>query len=227
MKNTLEIACFDATHVKQISITKADRIELCSNVNVGGVTPDYDDIILARKNTNLPLYIMIRPRGGNFIYSYDELELMKADIAFCKKNNSNGVVFGLLNENGNIDIENAAKLVEISKPLDITFHRAFDVCSNPFKAIDDLISLGIKRVLTSGQKATAVEGKFLLCDLIKYANGRIEIMAGGGVNAENTTELFDVGIRSFHASAHKLLDEKMICDEEKINAIINVISRVS
>lgn len=221
----LEIACFDAVHVKQITAAGANRIELCSNVSEGGVTPSYGMIAHVRANTQLPLYVMLRPRGGNFIYSDEEVEIMMQDIAVCKKLNVDGLVFGLLDGAGNIDLPNTAKLIEISKPLDITFHRAFDACSDPFKSLDDLISLGIKRILTSGQKSTALEGINLLHDLLKFADDRIEILAGGGVTPENAKALYNAGIRNFHASAYKSENDKIVCDENKIKSIIKILQQ--
>ena len=165
----------------------ADRIELCDNPGEGGTTPSYGTIEAVRQNVNLDVYVMIRPRGGDFHYSNYEFHSMRRDISQCQKISVDGVVFGILNPDGTLDKKRCKELIDKAKPLKVTCHRAFDMTRDPFEALEDCIEVGFDRILTSGQQAQALKGADLIGQLIKKANGRIAIMPGSGVN-ENTVE---------------------------------------
>jgi copper homeostasis protein len=167
----------------------ADRIELCENLAVGGTTPSYGTIKACIENLNIPVFVMIRPRGGDFCYSQQELEIMKTDIAVCKQLGVPAVVFGLLTNHGRIDEEHTRELIGLARPMQVTFHKAFDVLEDPFEGLEILIRLGANRILTSGTKATAGEGTDILNRIIEKANGRITIVAAGKVSVENLPEL--------------------------------------
>ena len=171
----------------------ADRIELCKDLHLDGLTPDYETAKRTIDTLNIPVFILIRPRNGDFIYSDEEFELMKQDIIKFKEMGCKGIVSGVLNDDNSIDIERTRELVELSKPLEFTFHRAFDIVSKPFKEIENLIRLGVDRVLTSGQKEKAIDGLVLLEQLNNISNNRIVIMPGSGISKNNLKdfELFN------------------------------------
>ena len=163
----------------------ADRIELCKDLHLDGLTPDYESAKKTIDSLNIPVFILIRPREGNFIYSHEEFELMKSDIIKFKEMGCKGIVSGVLNNDNSIDIKKTKELVELSRPLEFTFHRAFDKVNNPLYEIENLIGLGIDRVLTSGQKEKAIDGLVLLKQLNSISNNRIKIMPGSGINKSN------------------------------------------
>ena len=163
----------------------ADRIELCKDLHLDGVTPDYESAKRTIDTLNIPMFILIRPRQGDFNYSEKEFELMKADIIIFKEMGCKGIVSGILNDNKNIDIERTKELVNLSRPLEFTFHRAFDVVSDPLKEIENLIEIGVDRVLTSGQKDKAIEGLEILKEFKNISKNRIKIMPGSGINKSN------------------------------------------
>jgi copper homeostasis protein len=162
-----------------------NRVELCANLLEGGTTPTAGTIELARKKIDADMNVMIRPRGGDFCYSSIEFDVMKLDIQIAKDLGANGVVIGLLTEDGAIDMARTRALVELARPLTVTFHRAFDMTRSPFQSLEDLISLGIDRVLTSGQEITVLEGLDLITALVKQAGDRIIVMPGGGITDRN------------------------------------------
>lgn len=179
----------------------ANRIELCDNLKEGGTTPSYGTILKCRKDLSIDINVIIRPRGGNFIYSKEEVEIMKKDLEICKEVGVNGVVFGFLKEDNTLDYELTKEFVALAKPLSITFHMAFDEIENKFSALDSLIDLGIDRVLTKGGKNSANENKEVLKKLVEYAKGRIIILPGGGVNKDNFLDIKEyTGAREFHGS---------------------------
>lgn len=190
----------------------ADRVELCAGIPEGGTTPSYGEIKTARKVLqHTRLHIIIRPRGGDFLYSKLELERMVEDIKISKKLGADGVVFGCLKADGNIDIEACHMLMEHTKGLNVTFHRAFDQCQEPEKALEQLVELGFTRILTSGQMATAAEGVNLLNRLNLQADGRIAILAGCGINEKNIRNIFEnTQIHEFHFSARIGIKSKML-----------------
>ena len=163
----------------------SDRIELCKDLHLDGLTPDYDTAKKTIDELNIPVFILIRPREGDFNYSNEEYELMKADIVKFKEMGCKGVVSGVLNKDKTIDLERTKELVKLSRPLEFTFHRAFDIVTDPFKEIENLIELGIERILSSGQKNKALEGLELLEELQNNSKNRIIIMPGSGITTKN------------------------------------------
>ncbi len=184
---TLEIVVYNIESALKAQEGSADRIELCDNPGEGGTTPSYGTIENVRQNVNLDVFVMIRPRGGDFHYSNYEFHSMKRDIDQCQKLSVDGVVFGILNEDGTIDKKRCTELIKRARPLKVTCHRAFDMTRDPFEALEDCIEVGFARILTAGQQPQAVKGVDLIAALIKKASGRIAIMPGSGVN-ENTVE---------------------------------------
>ncbi len=237
----LEICAANIQSAINAETAGAHRIELCSELAVGGITPSFGMIQEVLKKVSIPVFVLIRPRSGNFTYSHDEFEMMKADILQSKKMGCAGIVSGVLNDDNTIDFNRTKELVELSKPLPFTFHRAFDWVPNPAEAIETLIKIGVNRVLTSGQKSTAELGIALLIPLKEQAKGRMQILPGGGIN-ENNVKLFkDAGFEEVHASASVLVketqkplvsmnstkffeeDKLYVSDVEKISAILRII----
>lgn len=209
MKYIIEIATSDYLTTKSAFEGGADRIELCANLAEGGTTPSYAHIKKCREAFSIPLFPIIRPRGGDFLYNKDEFEIMKNDIILCKESGCEGIVIGLLNMDGTIDITRTSELIELAYPLEVTFHRAFDRCKNPFVALEELIEIGCQRILTSGQqpsvssRESVVDSKAveLIADLNKVADDRIIIMPGSGVRKENIKMLAEkTGCVEFHSS---------------------------
>ena len=189
----------------------AKRIELCAALEVGGVTPSAGLIAEARKIEGLTLNVIIRPRGGDFLYNEYETACMEQDIRTCKELGADGVVIGALTANGEIDTAICKRLIAAADGMSVTFHRAFDMCRDPRKALEELISLGCDRVLTSGQAATAEAGAPLLKELVKQAAGRIIIMPGCGVSSANAAAIIRAtGATEIHASARKSVGSGMI-----------------
>jgi copper homeostasis protein len=184
---TIEIVVYNIESALKAQEGGADRIELCDNPGEGGTTPSYGTIEAVRQNVNMDVYVMIRPRGGDFCYTNYEFHSMKRDISQCQKISVDGVVFGILNADGTIDKKRCKELIDKAKPLKVTCHRAFDMTRDPFEALEDCIEVGFDRILTAGQQAQALNGAELIGELIKKANGRIAIMPGSGVN-ENTVQ---------------------------------------
>lgn len=201
-KFVLEIACDGIESAIAAQNGGANRIELFSATLEGGLTPSAGLIRAAKSTTHIPVYVMIRPRGGDFVYSDVEFETMKWDIAYCKQLNCEGIVFGVLTADGEIDIERNTELLKLCHPMKATFHRAFDLLKDPLESLEKLIGLGFERVLSSGQKASASEGKELLKQCVSHAKSRIIIMPGVGINSGNIKALYDhTAAREFHASA--------------------------
>ncbi len=210
MMYSLEVIAFTIESVLLAEGSGAYRIELCDNPAEGGTTPSYGMIKTARERSSLQLYPIIRPRGGDFLYSNEEFEVMKRDVQLCKELGCDGVVIGLLQLNGSIDNRRTAALVEAAYPLGVTFHRAFDRAANPFEALEDIIACGCERILTSGLKPTAPEGVETIAGLIRQAEDRIVIMPGSGVRAENIAALAkQTGATEFHSSARKTVASAM------------------
>lgn len=185
----------------------AQRVELCDNLVEGGTTPSSGTIELTCRSVSLDVNVMIRPRGGDFVYSDLELEVMKLDIQSAKRWGAKGVVFGLLTPDGRIDKQRTGQLIELARPMAVTFHRAFDLCVDPAQALEDLIDLGIERLLTSGHKAGALDGAACIRTLVEQAKGRIIIMAGGDVNIGNLAQIVArTGVSEVHFAA--LVPEK-------------------
>jgi copper homeostasis protein len=176
----------------------AHRVELCGGLGEGGTTPSAGLIEAVREAIRLDLYVMVRPRGGDFVYDDQEMEIMRRDISIARRLGANGVVLGVLRPDGQIDVERTRELVSLAAPLGVTFHRAFDLTPDPFQALEDVISTGAERILTSGLKPVAIQGADLLAQLAQQARGRIEIMAGSGVSADNAQALAATGVQALH-----------------------------
>lgn len=200
----------------------ADRIELCTELSVGGLTPSYGMIKVARDLINIPIYVLIRPRSGDFNYNRLEIEQMKEDIHFCATEQIDGVVFGALNEDRKVDEKTMIALMETAKYMDVTFHRAFDLVVNPFEALDTLIELGIQRVLTSGRDGNAIDHVELLGELIDEAGEELIVMPGGGIRPDHIEELLSIGAIEYHSSC--LLPQSNSAD---INTIQNLKAALS
>lgn len=210
MNYIIEIATTDFTTTKSAVEGGADRIELCAALTEGGTTASYGTIKKCREVFNVQLFPIIRTRSGDFLYTDEEFEIMLNDVKLCKDLGCDGVVIGLLNKNGGIDIKRTSKLIELAYPLEVTFHRAFDRCKDPFEAMEELIEIGCQRILTSGQQHAAPEGIDLITQLIKSADERIIIMPGSGVRKENIKELAEkTGAREFHSSLRGKQKSKM------------------
>ncbi|MCR5886616.1 copper homeostasis protein CutC [Hymenobacter sp. J193] len=180
----------------------AHRIELCQNLAQGGTTPSYGLIRRVRELVDIPVFVLIRPRPGNFCYSPDELAIMAADIAQCRQLGCDGVVLGVLDAAGRVDQTRCRELLEVAGPLPVTFHRAFDACPDQAQALEDVVSLGCQRILTSGGQATAEAGQAQLAALVAQAAGRITVMPGAGIRPDNIRALAArTGATEFHASA--------------------------
>ncbi|TDY12641.1 copper homeostasis protein CutC [Meridianimaribacter flavus] len=228
----LEICANSYQSAKNAQDAGAHRIELCQELSVGGITPSYGFLKQVRDTLSIPVFVLIRPRSGNFIYTEDELDIMKQDIQLCKKLGFQGIVSGVLNPNNTIDLKQTKELVELSKPLSFTFHRAFDCVKNPEEALEQLINLGIERVLTSGLQPSAEKGINTLKKLNEKAKGRITILAGGGINQNNAKRFKEIGLKEIHASASSTIESDgslfstplTFSDSKKIKAILSVIS---
>lgn len=210
MNFKLEVIAFNIESCELAQKNGAHRIELCDNPGEGGTTPSIGMIKAARKKVDIELFPIIRPRGGDFLYSDDEFEIMKEDILQCKKIGCDGVVIGLLNADGTVDKTRTSQLVNLAYPMSVTFHRAFDRANDPFKAMEDIIECGCERILTSGQQPTALEGIELILALIKKAEERIIIMPGSGLRSDNIISIAQQsGAVEFHSSARTTMNSKM------------------
>lgn len=210
MKFELEVIAFDILSCQLAADNGADRIELCANPHEGGTTPSYGMMKSARKSTNIQVFPIIRPRGGDFLYTETEFEVMKDDIKAAQDIGCEGVVIGILSNDGSVDVERCQELVELANGMDVTFHRAFDRVNDPQTSLEQIIAIGCKRILSSGLRPTAIEGTSILKALVSQANERIKIMPGSGVRAENIIQLAkDTGASCFHSSARKTLKSQM------------------
>lgn len=190
----------------------ADRVELCADLLNGGCTPSPGVIQLARQRLDIRIHVIIRPRGGDFCYSDVEFEAMKLDIAFCKQAGVHGVVIGILNPDGTVDTERTRELIALARPLSVTLHRAFDMTRDPYAALETLIALGVDRILTTGQEASALEGLDLLSDLVHRADGRVIIMPGvpGNISERNLAKIIaQSSVRELHSYAPLAVDSRM------------------
>ena len=201
----LEICANSYQSAQNAQEAGAHRIELCTELAVGGLTPSYGLIKEVIENLDIPVFVLIRPRSGNFMYSDSEFEIMKQDIQLCRSLGCSGIVSGVLHANNTVDIERTESLIEFSKPLRFTFHRAFDCVPNPIDSLEQLIDLGVDRVLTSGQEVSAEQGLELLKQLKVKANKNIRILPGSGINPSNAKLFKDSGFDEIHASASKAI----------------------
>lgn len=214
-KNQLEIACFGLEAVALAQENGADRIELCLDMSVGGISPSSTLVAAAREITTAELYLMVRPRGGSFVYNEEEFNEMKKSVVDFKNQNADGFVFGILNEDGTVNEKQNAELVQLANPLPCTFHRAFDAVPDPNQALGQIIKIGFSSILTSGGAANAVAGIDALENLMRVANNRIAIIPGGGVRSSNINTLLEhLGTNIFHSSA--VLDDTDVPNVEEI-----------
>lgn len=240
----IEVCAYSLASCLTAQTAGADRIELCGGQPEGGTTPSAGLIRLARRHLQIPLSVMIRPRGGDFLYADTELAVMEADIETAKSYGVDGIVLGVLRTNGTVDEAATYRFVRQAHPLPVTFHRAFDVARDPAEALEAIIRAGAARVLTSGQQPTAEAGRPLIRQLVQQAAGRIEIIAGAGVNAQNALLLMHTGIDTLHLSGSLRTDspmtyrnpivsmatavadeyERLEADEAKIRAVIGAVA---
>ncbi len=208
---TVEVCCYTLEDVRRAERAGATRIELCADRSAGGTTPSYGLIEHIQATVPIDVAVMIRPRGGDFAYSEDELTIMQRDIAVASNLGVEGVVFGVLDEYGYLDVPKMQPLVDAAKAsgLAVTFHRAFDRARNPRGTIEELINLGVNRLLTSGQKPTAVEGLPLLHELLAIASDKLVIIAGGGVRSSHIETILAAGIRHVHTGSTKSIRSRV------------------
>ena len=217
MKYRFEICANSVASCRAAQEGGADRVELCAGIPEGGTTPSYGMIKTARKAIDIGLNVIIRPRGGDFLYSEEEVREMVCDIEAAKALGADGLVFGCLRADGSVDMETMQRLMEAAGDTPVTFHRAFDHTSDPESALEDIISLGCVRILTSGCKPTAAEGVQLLARLVELAGDRIIIMPGCGVNERNIADIARLsGAREFHFSARESVESGMVFRNKEV-----------
>ena len=219
----IEIACFNLESALVAVKAGADRIELCDDYFSGGVTPREEIIIQALEKISIPLFIMIRPRGGNFVYSESEFRLMKSQIILCKEKKIDGIVFGVLDKKNYVDKAKCKELIDLAKPMSATFHRAFDETEDSFQSLEDVIECGFARILTSGKQPVAIDGAAVISEFIKKSGDRIIIMPGGGVRGENISELLKTKATEFHSSAINKTTSDI--DEDEIRKMKRMLSK--
>ena len=225
MKYELEVIAFNIESCLIAEKNGASRIELCANPSEGGTTPSAGMIAEARKSTAIELFPIIRPRGGDFLYTDQEFNAMLYDIETCRNLGCDGVVIGMLTKEGNIDVNKCAQLIENAGDMSVTFHRAFDRVNDPLLALEQIIELGCKRILTSGLKSTVMEGIELIRQLVQLAGDRITIMPGSGVRSNNIIQLAETtGAKSFHSSARKNISSEMNYLNEGMNESLNQVT---
>lgn len=227
----LEICANSYQSAKNAQEAGAHRIELCQELSVGGITPSYGLLKQVTDKLSIRVFVLIRPRSGNFVYTEEEFDIIKQDIQLCKNLGYAGIVSGALNKDNTIDIERTKELLELSRPLQFTFHRAFDCVKDPKNSLEQLIALGVDRVLTSGLEKSAEKGLNLLKQLQEQANGRITILAGSGINSKNAKLFKEAGFNEIHASASTEIEYDgslfstplTYSDTKKIKAILDEI----
>jgi copper homeostasis protein len=225
MSFTLEVIGFTIEGCDIAQAAGVNRIELCDNAADGGTTASYGFIKAAREKLQIELFPIIRPRGGDFFYSDDEFEIMKTDVKLCKELGCDGVVIGMLTADKKVDKRRCGLLVDLAYPLSVTFHRAFDRTADAFEALEDIIEIGCERILTSGQKPTALEGAALIKQLLQQADERIIIMPGSGVRSDNILAIAESsGAIEFHSSARKEIDGKMSVDRKEVENMITALN---
>lgn len=216
-KIKIEVCAASVQSAVTAQLAGAHRVELCSSLELGGITPSPSMIEKTREILDIEVYVLIRPRPGDFLYSALEFEIIKRDILFCKNVKTaagkkvDGVVIGILQKDGQVDVERTKELVELAAPMKVTFHRAFDQATDPMLSLEKIIYTGAHRILTSGQFENVLEGRFLLQELVEKAGDRVSIMPGAGVNAQNILELVKTTkAKEFHLSGKSKIKSKMI-----------------
>ena len=209
-RKTLEICCYTVESAVTAERAGADRVELCDNYPEGGTTPSCGAVQFALESLNIPVNVMVRPRGGDFLYTEAEYEIMKKDVLSFRALGANGIVAGILTPDGDIDLNRTAELVELASPLEVTFHRAFDMCREPLAALEQLKDTGITRILTSGAKKSVMEGIDLLGQLVRAAGDDLSVMPGCGVNENTLPALIErTGAREYHSAAQAFQESRM------------------
>ena len=225
MNFKLEVIGFNIENCIIAQQSGAHRIELCDNPGDGGTTPSYGFIKAARQQLNIDLYPIIRPRGGDFLYSDEEFDIMRTDIKISKQLGCDGIVIGILNADGTVDKKRCSMLVELAYPMGVTFHRAFDRTPDAFKALEDIIDIGCERILTSGQMPTALDGAERISKLISQADERIIIMPGSGIRSDNIIEIARrTKAVEFHTSARITVESKMKYSNKAMNEDLRSVS---
>lgn len=228
----LEICANSYQSALNAQLAGAHRIELCSELSVGGITPSHGLIEQVISELNIETFVLIRPRNGNFNYNSTEFEVMKRDIEYCKAVGCDGIVSGVLNSDHSLDHDRTQELIALAKPLSFTFHRAFDLVPEPLQTLDQLIKLGVDRILTSGQQSRAIDGLDLLIELDKKAKDQLIILPGSGIKAENLSNFKSKGFKEIHTSASEVVTNKQsglfdtqltVSSTKNIKAILNKI----
>ena len=202
MEYFLESCCTDVEQIRRAQEAGARRIELCENLAVGGVTPSAELLKAAISVAKVPVNVLVRPRGGDFVFSAAEADTMLRDIELCREAGAAAVVIGALDSRGEVDMPLMRRLCDAASGMSVTFHRAFDVCANPLAAFEDVLALGCDRLLTSGHESDAFKGRFFIAELVERAAGRIIVMPGCGVRRSNIARIAaDTGAVEFHASS--------------------------
>lgn len=244
IKKNIEVCVDSVVNALHAQRAGANRVEFCASLTEGGVTASHAQIVWARKLLQIPLYALIRPRGGDFLYSDIEFDIIKSDIHFCGQSGCDGVVIGALCADGSVDMQKNGTLIDIAKQygMGVTFHRAFDRCADMFKSLEDIILLGCERILTSGGYNSAIEGINVISRLVQQAKGRISIMAGAGITPKNACQILkETGVDELHGTFRSKRrsnmqylnlnftnqsDEYEIwqTDIEKINKVLNILN---
>jgi len=218
MDYRLEICVDTVESAIEAQYAGADRVEFCDNLIEGGTTPSYGSVVSARNNLNIGLHVIIRPRGGDFLYSDLEYDIMRRDIEICGESGVDGIVTGILLPGGNIDVDRTAKLFEFAYPMSTTFHRAFDMCNDPVQGLEDVISAGAARLLTSGMKNKAQDGIELIRQLVIQSGDRLLIMPGGGIDETNAALILTATkAREIHLTGRRIIESEMIFRRQGIN----------
>ena len=222
-KRILEIAAFSVESALNALNAGADRIEFCENPMEGGTTPSFGSLSTLISLTSKSVFPIIRPRGGDFFYSENEFNSMRSDVLMARKLDYPGIVIGLLNSDGSIDIKRTKRLVDLASPMEVSFHRAFDRCNDPFKALEDIIATGCKRILTSGQVPNAADAMPLLKKLVEQAGDRIIIMPGSGVRSNNIKDIIEsTGAKEIHSSARQMHASQMLYTNDSMKENLQV-----
>ena len=209
-KIRIEVCAGSAESVLIAEESGADRVELCSDLFEGGLTPTVGTFLFLKEHTSIPMNVMIRPRGGDFCYSDTEFEIMKREVEFFRENGASGIVFGILKPDGEIDTERTAELIDLARPLPVTFHRAFDMTRDAFSSLETLIRLSVDRVLSSGLESSVLEGAYTLKELVQQAGERIIVMPGCGINERNFERIKKIiGAKEYHVSMSTVRPSKM------------------
>jgi copper homeostasis protein len=208
-KLTIEVCVDSVESAMAAERGGADRVELCDNLLEGGTTPSAGAIAIARERLGIKLQVIIRPRGGDFCYSDVEFAVMRHDVALAKQLGADGVVIGILTSDGEIDVARTRELIELARPLSVTFHRAFDMSRDPYRALEELIGLGVERILTSGQEPSVIEGLDLIAELVQLAGDRVIIMPGGGTERNIQKVVVRSGVREVHVTGTTSVESPM------------------